>query len=68
MEITKNNSCHSQLSYSLKRKIVKWLTLSGKETERITEKKLSTIYHLKMSIFFLFHFVASIKPLASIRW
>ena len=68
VELRKNNSCHSQLSYKLERNIVKLLTLAGKQTERITQKKLSTIYHVILSIFSLFHFYASMKPLASIRW
>ena len=67
MELIKNNSCESQLSYNLERNIVKRLTLTGKQTERITQRKLSTMYHVIMSIFSLFHFVASIKPFASIR-
>ena len=44
MELTKNNSCHSQLSYNLERNIVKGLCLTGKQTERNTRKKLSTTY------------------------
>ena len=73
-ELTKNNSSHSQLSYNLERNIVKWLTLTAKETEtqgnwkanRNTQKKLSPSYHLIISIFSLFHFVASMKLLALI--
>ena len=61
MELTKNNSCHSILSYNLERNIVKRLTLTGKQTERITRKKLSTTYHMIMSIFSLFHFAAFMK-------
>ena len=67
MELTKNNLCHSQLSYNLERNIKKRLTFTGKQTERITDKKLSTIYHLIMSSFSLFQFVGSTKLLASIR-
>ena len=58
MELTKNTSCHSQLSCNLERNIVKLLTLTGKQTERTIQKKLSTIYHLIMSVFYLFYFLA----------
>ena len=34
MELTKNNSCHSQLSYNVERNIVRQLALAGKETEK----------------------------------
>ena len=68
VELAKNNLCHSQLSYNLERNIVKWVTITAKQTERITQKNLSKIYHLIMSIFSLFHFVASMKPLALNRW
>ena len=34
MELTKNNSSHSQLFYNLERDFVKWLTLTGKQTEK----------------------------------
>ena len=37
MELTKNNSCHNQLSYNLERNFVKLLTLTGKQTKRSTE-------------------------------
>ena len=67
MELTKNTSCHSQLSYNLERNIVKLLTLTGKQTERTIQKKLSTIYHLIMSVFYLFYFLAFMNLLASIR-
>ena len=67
MELTKNNSCHSQLSHNLERNIVKLLTLTGKQTERSPRKKLSTTFHVIMSLFSLFHFVTSMKLLASIR-
>ena len=66
-ELTKNNSSHSQSSYNLERNRVKRLTLTGKQTERNTRKKLSTTCYLIMSIFSLLHFVASMKLLASIR-
>ena len=52
MELTKNNSSHSELSYNLEGNIVKGVTLTGKQTERNTRKKLSTTYHVIMSIFF----------------
>ena len=68
MELTKNNSCHGQLSYNLERNIVKLLTLNGKKTERNTRKKLCTTCHLIMSIFSLCHFDASMKLLALIRF
>ena len=68
MKLTKDNSSRSHLSYKLKRKIVKRLTLTGNQTERNKRKKLSTTYLLIKSIFFLFHFVASIKLVASNRW
>ena len=64
MELRKNNSYHSQLFYNLERDIVKCVALTGKQTERNTRIKLSTIYHGIMSIFSLFHFIASIKLLA----
>ena len=67
MELKKDNSSRSQLSYKLK-KIVKRFTLTGKQTERNKGKKLSRSYLLIKSIFFLFHFVASIKLVASNRW
>ena len=67
MELTKNNSCHSQLSHNLERNIVKCLTLTRKQTERNTRKKFCTTYYLIMSIFSLLHSVASMKLLASIR-
>ena len=67
MELTKNNSYHSQVSYNLERNIVNLLTLTGKQTERSTRKKLSTSYHLIMSLLSLFLFVASMKLLSSIR-
>ena len=66
MELTKNNSYHSQLSDNLKRDLVKLLTLTGKQRERNTQRKLSTTYQLIMSIFSLFHFVASMKLLVLI--
>ena len=44
MELTKNNSYHSQLSDNLERNIVKLLTSTGKQTERNTQRKLSTTY------------------------
>ena len=66
MELTKNNSYHSQLSDNLERNIVNLLTLTGKQTERNTQRKLSTTYQLIMSIFPLFHFVASVKLLVLI--
>ena len=65
-ELTKNTSSLSQLSYKLEKDIVKLLTLTGKETQRNTRKKLSRTYHLIMSIFSLFYFVGSMKILASI--
>ena len=68
VELTKDNSSRSQLSYKLKRKIVKRLTLTGKQRERHKQKKLSRTYLLIKSFFFLFHFVASIKLVASNRW
>ena len=61
------HACHSQLSYNLERNIVKLLTLTGKQTERTIQKKLSTIYHLIMSVFYLFYFLAFMNLLASIR-
>ena len=68
-KLTKNTSSHSQLSYKLEKKnIVKWLTLTGKETKRNTRKKLSRSNHLMMSIFSLFRFIASMKILTSISW
>ena len=67
MEGTKNYWSHSQLSCNLERNIVKLLILTGKQTERNTRRKLSTTYSLIMSIFSSFHFVASMKMLASIR-
>ena len=67
MELSKNSSCHSHLSYKVERNIVKRFTLTGKQTERNTRKKFSRTYHLIMSIFSLFHFVTSMKILASIR-
>ena len=58
VELTKNNSCHSQLSYNLKRNFVKWHTLTGKETERNTRKKVNlssdNVYFFFAS-FLLFH-------------
>ena len=63
MELTKNNMYRSKLSYNLQRNIVNLLTLTGKQTERNTQRKLSTTYQLIMSIFSLFHFVASVKLL-----
>ena len=57
MELTKNTSSHSRLSYKLKKKIVKFLTVTGKETQRNTRRKLSRTYHLIMSIFSFVHFV-----------
>ena len=66
MELTKNNSYHSQLSDNLERNIVNLLTLTGKQTERNTQRRLSTTYQLIMSIFSLFHFVASVKLLVLI--
>ena len=68
MELTKDNSSRSQLSYELKRKIVTRLTLTRKQTERNKRKKLSRTYLLIKSISFLFHFVASIKLVAANRW
>ena len=65
--LTKNNWSYSQLSCKLERNIVKRLTLTRKQTERNTRKKLSRSYHLIMSIFSLFHCFASIKILALIR-
>ena len=67
MELKKDNSSRSQLYYKLK-KIVKRFTLTGKQTERNKRKKLSRTYLLIKSIFFFFHFVASIKLVASNRW
>ena len=68
MELTKNTSSDSQLFYKLeKNNIVKSLTLTGKETQRNKRKKRSRTYHLIMSVFSLFDFVASMKILASIR-
>ena len=68
MALTKNTSSHSQLCYKLEKKnIVKCLTITGKETQRNTPKKLSTTCHVITSIFSLFNFVASMKILASIR-
>ena len=68
MELTKNSSSHSRISYKLEKKnIVKGLILTGKETQRNSRKKVSTTYHLIMSIFSLCYFVASMKILASIR-
>ena len=67
MELTKNALCHSQLSISYKKKKHWKVTLTGNETKRNTRKKLSTIYHLIMSIFSSFHFVCSMKILALIR-
>ena len=46
------------LSRKLEKNIVNWLTLTGKQKERNTRKKLSRTYHLIMSIFSLFDFVA----------
>ena len=40
MELTKNNTCHGQLSYNLERNILKWLPLTAKQTERKTEEAL----------------------------
>ena len=34
MELTRNNSSHSQLFYNLERNVVKLLTLTGKQTEK----------------------------------
>ena len=70
LELTKNNWSHSQLSYKIERNIMnsKWLTLTGKQAQRNTPKKLSRSYHLIMSIFSSFHFVAVMKILASKRW
>ena len=65
MELTKNTSPHSQLFIRLKKKEhckVSYFNWKGN-----TRKKLSRFYHLIMSIFSLFHFVASMKILASIR-
>ena len=57
----------SIFSYKLEKKnIVKCLTLTAKETQLNTRKKVSRTYHLIMSIFPLFHFVAFMKILASI--
>ena len=33
-ELTKNNSSHTQLSCNLERNVVKWLTLTEKQTEK----------------------------------
>ena len=46
---------------SARKKKLKWLTLTEKETQRNIRKKLSRTYLLIMCIFSLFHFVASIK-------
>ena len=56
MELKKNNSSHSEISCNLERNIVKCLTLTGKQIERNTRKKLSTTYHLIMSIFIFVSF------------
>ena len=56
----------STFLYARKKVIVNWLTITGKETERNTRKKLSRSYHMIMSIFSLFHFVSFMKILASI--
>ena len=66
MELTKNTSSRSQLSYKLEQKVVKGLTLIGKKTQRKTLNKLSRTYHVTMFFFFLFHLFASIKILDSI--
>ena len=69
VKLTKNTSSHSQLSYKLGKKKhckVNYIN-SKKKAERNTRKKFSRTYHLIMSIFSLFHFVASMKTLASIR-
>ena len=34
MELTKNYSSYSQLFLNLERNVVKWLTLTGKQTEK----------------------------------
>ena len=65
--LTKNNWSYSQLSGKLERNIVKRLTLTRKQTERNTRKKLPRSYHLIMSIFSSFHFVAVMNILTSIR-
>ena len=69
MELTKNTSSHNRLSYKLeKQNVVKRLNITGKETQRNTRKKLSKTCHVITFIFSLFHFVVSMKILASIRW
>ena len=66
MELTKNTSSRSQLSYKLEQKVVKGLTLTGKKTQRNTLNKFSRTYHVMMFFFSFFHFVASMKILDSI--
>ena len=66
MELTKNTSSHGQPFCKVERNIAMCLTLIWKETQRNTPKKLSRTYHLIMSIFSLFHFVAFMKLFATI--
>ena len=60
MELTKNNSSHSQLFYSLERNVAKLLTLTGKKTgkEHMEEDHfnlLSDNVYLLFVLFCRFH-------------
>ena len=56
--VDKNTSSDSKIFRKLeKENIGKWLTLTGKESQGNTRKKLSRAYHLIVSIFSLFLFI-----------
>ena len=72
VELTKNSSSHSQLSYKVEKKKktqngIKRLTLTGNdaEEEHTEEGQLSRTYHLIMSIFFFVSFCRFLKNFGS---
>ena len=69
MELTKNTSSDCQLSYKLdKKKYCKVTYLNRKGgTKELHERSSLELIFLTMSVFSLFHFVALMKILASIR-
>ena len=70
MALTKNNRSHSQLSFKLETNMhcdLRYCSLTGKQRERNTGKKLSRSYNLIMSIFSSFHVFAVMKILVTIR-
>ena len=68
MELTKTIWSHSQLSYKARKKHCRVSYLKGKANRKEHMEDSSRTYHLIMSTFSLFHFVALMKILASISW